>query len=248
MEHCCGKGSGTSLLCRDDFCRRNHSSLRRRRLESDAEDRRCYGHCRRYYFPLPQRRIESDAEPRSRHGRCMRAILYRHNDCAASIPKFGLEIKNRCTQEGVNREKLASIRKSGLEIKNQCTKEGVNGEKLTSIRKSGLEIKNRCRKQPIFSTHPQHAFHNALTTRLALDVLHRQCFVAVRQWRQKRVLMRPEAAFPYVFAAEGAQHPPIGRHALRSPPNNSRSTIATQKPAATKKGLYIKKKSGPVFD
>ena len=31
---------------------------------------------------------------------------------------------------------------------------------------------------------------------------------AVRQWRQKRVLMRPEAAFPYVFAAEGAQHPP----------------------------------------
>ena len=241
MEHCCGKGSGTSLLCRDDFCRRNHSSLRRRRLESDAEDRRCYGHCRRYYFPLPQRRIESDAEPRSRHGRCMRAILYRHNDCAASIPKFGLEIKNRCTQEGVNREKLASIRKSGLEInnrctqegvnreklasirksgleiKNQCTKEGVNGEKLTSIRKSGLEIKNRCRKQPIFSTHPQHAFHNALTTRLALDVLHRQCFVAVRQWRQKRVLMRPEAAFPYVFAAEGAQHPPIGRHAQRSP-------------------------------
>ena len=31
---------------------------------------------------------------------------------------------------------------------------------------------------------------------------------AVRQWRQKRVLMRPEAAFPYVTAAEGAQHPP----------------------------------------
>ena len=31
---------------------------------------------------------------------------------------------------------------------------------------------------------------------------------AVRQWRQKRVLMRPEAAFPYVSAAEGAQHPP----------------------------------------
>ena len=30
----------------------------------------------------------------------------------------------------------------------------------------------------------------------------------VRQWRQKRVQMRPEAAFPYVFAAEGAQHPP----------------------------------------
>ena len=58
----------------------------------------------------------------------------------------------------------------------------------------------------------------------------------VRQWRQKRVLMRPEAAFPYVFAAEGAQHPP------KMPP---RSTIGAQLPtgtiAATKKGLYIKK-------
>ena len=38
---------------------------------------------------------------------------------------------------------------------------------------------------------------------------HRQfASTQVRQWRQKRVLMRPEAAFPYVFAAEGAQHPP----------------------------------------
>ena len=43
----------------------------------------------------------------------------------------------------------------------------------------------------------------------------------VRQWRQKRVLMRPEAAFPYVSAAEGAQHPLIKpprstfRHAQR---------------------------------
>ena len=118
--------------------------------------------------------------PRSRHGRCMRAILYRQNDCAASIRKSGPEIKNRCTKEGLNREKLASILKSGPEIKNRCTQEGVNREKLASIRKSkpeiknrcsprvksreklaairksGLEIKNRCRKQPIFSTHPQH--------------------------------------------------------------------------------------------
>ena len=45
-----------------------------------------------------------------------------------------------------------------------------------SIRKSGPEIKNRCTNQPIFSTHPQHIpparVHHALTTRLALDVLH----------------------------------------------------------------------------
>ena len=44
----------------------------------------------------------------------------------------------------------------------------------------------------------------------------------VRQWRRKRVLMRPEAAFPYVLAAEGAQHPP------KKPP---RSTPAATKPA-----------------
>ena len=84
----------------------------------------------------------------------------------ASIRKFGLEIRNRCTKEGVNGEKHASIRKFWLEIKNRCTLEGLNGEKLASILKSGLEIKNRCTKQPIFSTHPQHiprhAFHRAL--------------------------------------------------------------------------------------
>ena len=39
----------------------------------------------------------------------------------ALIPKFGLEIKNRCTKEGGIGEKLASIRKFGLEIKNRCT-------------------------------------------------------------------------------------------------------------------------------
>ena len=47
----------------------------------------------------------------------------------------GPEIKNRCTQEGVNRENLASIAKSRPEIKNQCTKEGVNRENLAAIAK-----------------------------------------------------------------------------------------------------------------
>ena len=75
---------------------------------------------------------------------CRRAILLCSNDGAASIPKFGLEIKNRCTQKDVSGEKLASIPKSGLEIKNRCTQESINRQKLASIRKSGLEIKNRC--------------------------------------------------------------------------------------------------------
>ena len=45
----------------------------------------------------------------------------------------------------------------------------------------------------------------------------------------KRVLMRPEAAFPYVSAAEGAQHPP------KKPP---RST-----PCRSEKNRRIKKNS-----
>ena len=68
--------------------------------------------------------------------RCRRAILLCSNDGAASIPKFGPEIKNRCTQKGLNREKLASIPKSGPEIKNRCTQQCINGENLASILKS----------------------------------------------------------------------------------------------------------------
>ena len=146
-----------------------------RKLESDAEDRRCYGHCRRYYSPLPKRRIESDAErccgrdrwhsggfllrimPPSWHPVpacaprlcCRRAIHRCSNDGAASIPKSGPEIKNQCTLEGVNRQNLASIRKSGLEIKNQCTMEGISVENPAAIPKSGLEIKNRCTKEGV---------------------------------------------------------------------------------------------------
>ena len=52
---------------------------------------------------------------------CGRAVLSCSSDGAASIRKSGSEIENRCTLEGVNREKHASIRKSGLEIKNRCT-------------------------------------------------------------------------------------------------------------------------------
>ena len=63
------------------------------------------------------------------------------------------------------------------------------------------------------------------STRLALDVLHGGGLEQVRQWRQKRVLMRPEAAFPYVFAAEGAQHPP------KKPPRST--SRHAQRPAAT---------------
>ena len=41
------------------FCRRNHSSMQRRRLESDAEDRCSHGSYRRNHSSLPQQKLES---------------------------------------------------------------------------------------------------------------------------------------------------------------------------------------------
>ena len=76
--------------------------------------------------------------------RCRRAVIHRHDDCAASIPKSGPEIKNQCTNKAVSEENLAAIPKSGLEIKNQCTNKAVSEENLASIPKSGPEIKNHC--------------------------------------------------------------------------------------------------------
>ena len=105
-------------------------------------------------FFFAAKKFESDAEDRCRYGRSRRAILYRHDDCAASISKSGIEIKNRCTKEGVIGEKLASILKSGLEIKNRCTQKDVSGEKLTSIPKSEPEIKNRCTQEGINRQNP----------------------------------------------------------------------------------------------
>ncbi len=136
---------GRGDLCRYDRSRRNHFLLPQRKLESGAGP--CRGRDRRHsggfllrimppsWHPVPA------CIPRLR---CRRVILLCSNDGAASIPKFGSEIKNRCTQKVVFGEILASIPKSGLEIKNRCTQEGLNGEILASIPKSGLEIKNRC--------------------------------------------------------------------------------------------------------
>ena len=114
----------------------------------------------------------------------------------------------------------ASILKSGPEIKNRCTQQGINRQNPASIPKSSPEIKNRCTNQPIFSTHPQHIPPARIPARVPSrvdDVSCLGCFAWGRapQWLDsgstvaaKRVLMRPEAAFPYVSAAEGAQHPP----------------------------------------
>ena len=129
-------------------CRRNHSPSRQRRFESEAE--RCCGRDRHHSdgFYLGLCRLRGDLSlPASATTFRRRAILLCSNDGAASILKSGPEIKNRCTQQGVNGENRASIPKSEPEIKNRCTQEGVNEENLASIPKSSLEIKNRCTQQ-----------------------------------------------------------------------------------------------------
>ena len=88
--------------------------------------------------------------PRCRYDRCRRAIPHCSSDDAASIPKSGLEIKNRCTQEVVFGEILASIPKSGLEIKNRCSLWAVLEGFFASIPKSEPEIKNRCTQKVVF--------------------------------------------------------------------------------------------------
>ena len=77
----------------------------------------------------------------------------------ASIRKSGPEIKNRCTQEGVNGEKHTSIRKFGLEIKNRCTHEGINRQNLAAIPKftpsnqESLHARGRFWAKPCSDSH-----------------------------------------------------------------------------------------------
>ena len=52
--------------------------------------------------------------PRCRYGHCRQAVLSCSSEDAASIPKSGPEIKNRCTQQDINEEILASILKSEI--------------------------------------------------------------------------------------------------------------------------------------
>ena len=151
-------GGGISLC----FCRRGCAAPAQKAATLNVPSRSTpcrYGHCRRNRSPLPQRKLVSDADlvaatalqakpfslaatenrigrgPRCRYGHCRRAVLSYSSDDAASIPKSGLEIKNRCTQEVVFGEILASIPKSGLEIKNQCTNKAVSEENLAAIPK-----------------------------------------------------------------------------------------------------------------
>ena len=212
------------------------SSLPQRRLELDAEARCRDGRSRRAILLCSYenwKRTRNTVETTNSAGETLHRFSSLHpeikNHCTldgvseqnlALICKFGPEIKNRCTNEGINGEKLASIPKFGPEIKNRCTLEGLNGEKHASILKFGLEIKNRCTLEDVNREKLASILKSGLEikNRCTQEGLKGEILASAldRQWRQKRVLMRPEAAFPYVFAAEGAQHPPISRHAQQS--------------------------------
>ena len=155
-------------------------------------------------------------------------------------------------QERVLRNGLhpASIRKSEPEIKNQCSRGVVavcrRNHSPLPLRKlesdADLVAATTTAGGPFFSaakkirigrgdslqkvSHPQQIPSTRSITRCR-RVLPWMFYMGtgstqVRQWRLKRVLMCPEAAFPYVSAAEGAQHPP------KKPP---RSTALTTAPA-----------------
>ena len=98
---------------------------------------------------MPQRKLESDAAFVAATNTAGGTIPHCSGDGAATILKSGLKIKNRCTQEGINRENLASIPKSGPEIKNQCTLEGISGQIPAAIPKSKPEIKNHCTQERV---------------------------------------------------------------------------------------------------
>ena len=81
-------------------------------------------------------RLRGILSPPAPHDYAAGGAIHRcSNDGAASIRKSGPEIKNRCTQQGINRQNPASILKFGPEIKNHCTLEGVPEQKLAAIPK-----------------------------------------------------------------------------------------------------------------
>ena len=177
-------------------------------------------------FSVATTKIRIRRRPRCRYDRCRRAIPHCSSDYDASILKSKPEIKNRCSRGVVafcrrNHSPLP-LRKLESDADLVAATTTAGGPFFSAAKKIRIRRGDSLQKAAHPQTIPQHAFHHALPTRLALDVCMGTGSTQVRQWRQKRMLMRPEAAFPYVFVAEGAQHP------LKRPP---RSTTIAAAPA-----------------
>ena len=124
------------------FRRRNYSSLRQQKLESDAHrcDKYC---CRRNYSSLRRRKLESDAGPLR-----LRPLQAGHSTCrhdgTAVILDFRPKLANRCSQEA----KTRAIRASTLDLKprlaNRCSKEVKTGAIRASILDFSPRLANQC--------------------------------------------------------------------------------------------------------
>ena len=117
-------------------------------LESDAKGRCRYGCCRRNHSSLPLRKLESDTGHRSRNDRCRRAILHRHDDYAASIRKSGPEIRNQCTQEGLNGKNLHRFASSGLKSRIDARKRVLTRKSLHRFSSLGTKSRINARSRP----------------------------------------------------------------------------------------------------
>ena len=108
------------------------------------------------------------------------STTYHFGDFRAAILDFRPRIENRCSQK----VKTGAIRASILNFKprlaNRCRQKVKTGAIRASILDFKPRIGNHCSKEGINGQNPaahlQHAFHHALTMRLAIDSLHRRRF------------------------------------------------------------------------
>ena len=122
-----------------------HSTLRQRKLESDAD--RCCCVARRHsggfllrimppsWHPVPA------CTPRLC---CRRAILRCRNEGAAAIPDFKLRLGNRCSQEVKSGAIRASILDFRPRLANRCSQKVKTGANRASILDFKPRLGNRC--------------------------------------------------------------------------------------------------------
>ena len=92
----------------------------------------------------------------------------------ASILDFKPRLANRCSKEVKTRAILALIPDFKPRLENRCSQKVKTGAIRASILDFKPRLANRCSHKvktgAIRAAHLQHAFHHALTMRLALDV------------------------------------------------------------------------------
>ena len=135
------------LHCREAFFRTSPYGLRWVRI---GRKPRChYGRSRRNRSSLPLRRLESDAEDRRSYGRSRRAILYRHNDCAAGGPFFCAG-DNPCSDSQIDPLKSEIAAAVGLFPSISCSDSQVYPMKSGIAATAGLFPGNLCSDSQVY--------------------------------------------------------------------------------------------------